>query len=133
MPEPDTVPAMPTSQQLARKGRRKKKRRARRLTGPQQSAIVVKTFVVKPRKPNSAERKMARVRLSDGREVTAFIPGEGHNLQEHSHVLVRGGRSKDLSGIHHKVVRGTLDCAPVEGRKQAKSKYGAGNKKGRRR
>jgi small subunit ribosomal protein S12 len=83
-----------------------------------------------PKKPNSALRKVARVKLSTGREVSAYIPGEGHNLQEHSVVMVRGGRVKDLPGVRYHVVRGTLDCAGVDGRKQSRSLYGAKRKKG---
>ena len=117
---------MPTSSQLIRKGRsRRRKRPSKGLRGaPQRQGVVKKTYTVKPKKPNSAMRKMARVRLSNGDEIVAYIPGEGHNLQEHSVVLVRGGRVKDLPGVRHKVVRGVKDLAPVSGRRQARSVYG---------
>ena len=117
---------MPTSSQLVRKARRKRaKRRSKGLRGaPQRAGVVLKSYVVKPKKPNSAERKMVRVRLSNGDEIVAHIPGEGHNLQEHSRVLVRGGRVKDLPGVRHKVVRGTADLQPVADRRQARSVYG---------
>jgi len=91
---------------------------------PHKKGVCIKVFTVTPKKPNSALRKVARVRLSNGMEVTAYIPGEGHNIQEHSMVLIRGGRVKDLPGIRYKVVRGVLDAGGVEGRKQSRSKYG---------
>lgn len=96
---------------------------------PFKRGICVKVFTVTPKKPNSALRKVARVRLSNGREVTAYIPGEGHNLQEHSIVLLRGGRVKDLPGVRYHIVRGALDTAGVENRKQARSRYGAKREK----
>ena len=119
---------MPTINQTVRKGRKKMKRRAKSpvLAGcPQRRGVcrLVKTQM--PKKPNSALRKVTRVRLSNGKEVTAYIPGEGHNLQEHSIVLVRGGRVRDLPGVRYHVVRGTLDTSGVDGRRQGRSKYGA--------
>ncbi|MCS6875409.1 MAG: 30S ribosomal protein S12 [Aquificaceae bacterium] len=119
---------MPTINQLVKQGResRKKKSKAPALQGnPQRRGVCVRVYTVTPKKPNSALRKVTRVRLSSGIEVTAYIPGEGHNLQEHSLVLVRGGRVKDLPGVRYKVVRGTLDTAGVANRKQSRSKYGA--------
>lgn len=118
---------MPTFNQLVRYGRerRKKKSKAPALQGnPQKRGVCIRVYTVTPKKPNSALRKVARVRLSNGIEVTAYIPGEGHNLQEHSIVLVRGGRVKDLPGIRYKIIRGALDAAGVEGRRQSRSKYG---------
>ena len=91
---------------------------------PQKRGVCLRVFTRTPKKPNSALRKVARVRLSNGREVTAYIPGEGHNLQEHSIVLVRGGRVKDLPGVKYHIVRGALDAAGVEGRRQSRSRYG---------
>ncbi|MBC7772100.1 MAG: 30S ribosomal protein S12 [Pyrinomonadaceae bacterium] len=122
---------MPTINQLIRKPRRadKAKSRVRDLgLSPQRRGVCVQVRTVTPRKPNSALRKIARVRLSNGAEVTAYIPGEGHNLQEHSIVLVRGGRVRDLPGVRYHIVRGSLDCLGVEGRKQSRSKYGAKRK-----
>ena len=119
---------MPTINQLIRKGRKpkKKKSRVRALEGcPQRRGVCIQVTTRTPKKPNSALRKIARVRLTNGQEVTAYIGGEGHNLQEHSVVLVRGGRVRDLPGVRYHVVRGTLDCAGVEGRRQGRSKYGA--------
>ena len=119
---------MPTINQLVRKGRHttKKKPASRKLGGsPQRRGMCVQVRTMNPKKPNSAIRKIARVRLTNGEEVTAYIPGIGHNLQEHSVVLVRGGRVKDLPGVRFHIVRGTLDTAGVEGRKQGRSKYGA--------
>ncbi len=119
---------MPTINQLVRRGRRKMSQRSKSpaLTNcPQRRGVCLAVRVVTPKKPNSALRKVARVRLTNGYEVTAYIPGEGHNLQEHSIVLVRGGRVKDLSGVRYHIVRGTLDCVGVEGRKRGRSKYGA--------
>lgn len=124
---------MPTIQQLVRLGRKPKKKRKKSpaLQGcPQKRGVCVRVYTVTPKKPNSALRKVARVRLSNGIEVTAYIPGEGHNLQEHSVVLVRGGRVKDLPGVRYKVIRGALDTAGVEGRKTSRSKYGAKKPKG---
>ncbi len=118
---------MPTINQLVRKGREKikKKSKSPALTGcPQRRGVCVRVFTTTPKKPNSAIRKVARVRLSNGYEVTAYIPGIGHNLQEHSVVLVRGGRVKDLPGVRYHIIRGALDAAGVENRKQGRSKYG---------
>jgi small subunit ribosomal protein S12 len=119
---------VPTIQQLVRKGRTSKtaKMKTPALRGaPQRRGVCTRVFTHTPKKPNSALRKVARVRLSSGIEVTAYIPGEGHNLQEHSIVLVRGGRVKDLPGVRYKIIRGTLDTAGVRDRKQARSRYGA--------
>ncbi|MFO8074957.1 MAG: 30S ribosomal protein S12 [Actinomycetota bacterium] len=119
---------MPTIQQLVRKGRRARTEKATTpaLKGsPQRRGVCTRVYTTTPKKPNSALRKVARVRLTSGIEVTAYIPGEGHNLQEHSIVLVRGGRVKDLPGVRYKVVRAALDAAAVRDRKQARSKYGA--------
>ncbi len=119
---------MPTIQQLVRKGRESKttKTKSPALKGaPQRRGVCTRVYTTTPKKPNSALRKVARVRLINGIEVTAYIPGEGHNLQEHSIVLVRGGRVKDLPGVRYKVIRGTLDTAGVRDRKQARSRYGA--------
>ncbi len=118
---------MPTIQQLIRKGRKPKPYKSKSpalMKCPQRRGVCIRVYVTTPKKPNSAQRKVARVRLTNGREVIAYIPGEGHNLQEHSTVLVRGGRVKDLPGVRYHIVRGTLDAAGVEGRKQARSKYG---------
>jgi len=118
---------MPTISQLLRKGRRgaKKKKKSLALQGsPQKKGVCVSLRTLTPKKPNSALRKVARVRLSNGKMVTAYVPGEGHNLQEHSIVLVRGGRVRDLPGVKYHIIRGTLDTMGVEGRKQARSKYG---------
>jgi small subunit ribosomal protein S12 len=118
---------MPTINQLVRYGREKKKKRssAPALQGcPQKRGVCTRVYTVTPKKPNSALRKVARVRLTNGIEVTAYIPGIGHNLQEHSIVLVRGGRVKDLPGVRYHIIRGALDCAGVEGRRQSRSKYG---------
>ncbi len=119
---------MPTISQLIRRGRKEKVKRtkAAALAGsPQKRGVCTKVFTRTPKKPNSALRKVARVRLSNGQYVTAYIPGEGHNLQEHSMVLVRGGRVKDLPGVRYHIIRGTLDAAGVEGRKRGRSLYGA--------
>jgi len=132
---------LPTINQLVRKGREKitkkpkapalrfrfnalKNRREMDKGSPQKRGVCVQVRTVTPKKPNSALRKVARVRLTNGIEVTAYIPGEGHNLQEHSVVLVRGGRVKDLPGVRYHIVRGALDAAGVEGRRQGRSKYG---------
>ena len=118
---------MPTINQLVRKVREKKVKRSKApaLQGnPQKRGVCVRVFTTTPKKPNSALRKVARVRLSNGISVTAYIPGIGHNLQEHSVVLVRGGRVKDLPGVRYKIIRGALDAAGVEGRRQSRSKYG---------
>jgi small subunit ribosomal protein S12 len=122
-----TGKSVPTIQQLIRKGRKSKtsKTTAPALQNcPQKRGVCTRVYTTTPKKPNSALRKVARVRLTNGYEVTAYIPGEGHNLQEHSIVLVRGGRVKDLPGVRYKVIRGTLDAAPVRDRKQARSRYG---------
>lgn len=119
---------MPTINQLVRKGRErvKKKKTTPALKGaPQKRGVCTRVYTSTPKKPNSALRKVARVRLTTGIEVTAYIPGIGHNLQEHSVVLVRGGRVKDLPGVRYHIVRGTLDTLGVEDRKQGRSKYGA--------
>ena len=119
---------MPTIQQLVRKGRQDKvgKTKTPALKGsPQRRGVCTRVYTTTPKKPNSALRKVARVRLTSQIEVTAYIPGVGHNLQEHSLVLVRGGRVKDLPGVRYHVVRGTLDAVGVQGRKQGRSKYGA--------
>jgi small subunit ribosomal protein S12 len=128
---------MPSINQLVRKGRRKPKRKVftpglksaqgnkRPVAAPQRRGVCTRVATITPKKPNSALRKIARVRLTNGMEVTSYIPGEGHNLQEHSVVLVRGGRVKDLPGVRYKVVRGTLDAAGVSDRKKARSQYGA--------
>lgn len=118
---------MPTIQQLVRKGRQRKPSKNTTLAlkgSPQRRGVCTRVYTTTPKKPNSALRKVCRVRLSSGTEVTAYIPGEGHNLQEHSIVLVRGGRVKDLPGVRYKVVRGALDAAAVRGRKQGRSRYG---------
>ena len=119
---------MPTISQLVRKGRKKvvKKSKSASLVGcPQKRGVCTRVYTTTPKKPNSAMRKVARVGLTNGIEVNAYIPGEGHNLQEHSIVLVRGGRVKDLPGVRYHIVRGALDTAGVEGRLQRRSKYGA--------
>ena len=119
---------MPTISQLVRKGRKKisSKTDAPSLQGcPQRRGVCVRVFTTTPKKPNSALRKMARVRLTTGQEVAAYIPGEGHSLQEHSIVLVRGGRVKDVPGVRYHIVRGVLDASGVADRKQGRSKYGA--------
>ena len=118
---------MPTLNQLVRKGRRpiKKKTGSPALRKcPQKRGVCIRVYTTTPKKPNSALRKVARVRLTNSLEVTAYIPGVGHNLQEHSIVLIRGGRVKDLPGVRYHVVRGTLDSLGVEGRRQSRSKYG---------
>src|SRR5947207_1718895 len=119
---------MPTTNQLVRWGRENlvKKTKAPALVScPQRRGVCTRVYTTTPKKPNSALRKVARVKLSSGTEVTAYIPGVGHNLQEHSIVLVRGGRVKDLPGVRYKVIRGTLDTSGVRNRKQARSRYGA--------
>ena len=119
---------MPTIQQLVRKGRTKiqDKSKAPALDAcPQRRGVCVRVYTTTPKKPNSAMRKVARVRLTNGKEVNAYIPGEGHNLQEHSLEMIRGGRVKDLPGVRYHLVRGTLDAAGVNGRLQGRSKYGA--------
>ena len=128
---------MPSTNQLIRKGRRRPQKKVttpglksgagakRRVAAPQRRGVCTRVATVTPKKPNSALRKIARVRLTNGMEVTSYIPGEGHNLQEHSVVLVRGGRVKDLPGVRYKVIRAALDAAGVGDRKQGRSKYGA--------
>ncbi len=119
---------MPTTSQLVRKGRKaqKKKNKTPALQqNPQKRGVCTRVYTTTPKKPNSALRKVARVRLTNGFEVTAYIGGEGHNLQEHSIVLIRGGRVKDLPGVRYHVIRGTLDASGVDSRRQGRSKYGA--------
>jgi small subunit ribosomal protein S12 len=119
---------MPTINQLIRKGRStiRKKSTAPALKGsPQKRGVCTRVYTTTPKKPNSALRKVARVRLTNGMEVTSYIPGEGHNLQEHSSVLIRGGRVKDLPGVRYHIIRGTLDSQGVNARRQRRSKYGA--------
>ncbi len=118
---------MPTINQLIRKGRTKNKKRSKSPvldSCPQKRGVCLQVKTQTPKKPNSALRKIARVRLSNGKEITAYIPGEGHNLQEHSVVLVRGGRVRDLPGVRYHILRGTLDTAGVDDRGQGRSKYG---------
>jgi small subunit ribosomal protein S12 len=119
---------MPTINQLVRQGRKKitKKNKVPALNAnPQRRGVCTRVYTTTPKKPNSALRKVARVRLDKSTEVTAYIPGEGHNLQEHSIVLIEGGRVKDLPGVRYHIIRGTLDTAGVEGRRQSRSRYGA--------
>ena len=119
---------MPTISQLVRKGRKRveKKNKSPALQGnPQKRGVCTRVYTTTPKKPNSALRKVARVRLTNGYEVTSYIPGEGHNLQEHSIVLIRGGRVKDLPGVRYHTIRGTLDALGVPERRQGRSKYGA--------
>jgi len=119
---------MPTINQLVKVGRLKQKRKTASpalKASPQKRGVCVRVYTTTPKKPNSALRKVARVRLTNGMEVTSYIPGEGHNLQEHSVVLIRGGRVKDLPGVRYHIVRGTLDTAGVANRRQSRSKYGA--------
>ena len=139
---------MPTINQLVRKGRSSKvwkskspalnrgynslQRKATAISSPQKRGVCTRVGTMTPKKPNSALRKYARVRLSNNMEVTAYIPGIGHNLQEHSVVLIRGGRVKDLPGVRYHIIRGTLDCAGVNDRKQSRSRYGAKKPKGGR-
>ncbi|WP_296135705.1 30S ribosomal protein S12 [uncultured Tessaracoccus sp.] len=123
---------MPTIQQLVRKGRKERSKSSDApalKNSPQRRGVCTRVYTTTPKKPNSALRKVARVRLSSGIEVTAYIPGVGHNLQEHSMVLVRGGRVRDLPGVRYKIVRGALDTQGVKGRKQARSRYGAKKEK----
>ncbi len=138
---------MPTINQLLRKGRKKMKKRKKTLAlhtnldtlhrrrkelakgSPFKQGVCLKVTTTTPKKPNSALRKIARVRLSNGMEVTAYIPGEGHNLQEHSIVLIKGGKTKDLPGVRYKIIRGVYDTQGVEGRKQSRSLYGAKREK----
>jgi small subunit ribosomal protein S12 len=124
---------MPTISQLVRKGRervREKTASPALESSPQKRGVCTRVYTTTPKKPNSALRKVARVRLTNGIEVTTYIPGVGHNLQEHSIVLIRGGRVKDLPGVRYHVIRGTLDAAGVSGRQQGRSKYGAKRPKG---
>ncbi len=119
---------MPTINQLVRKGRTalSKKQKAPALKGnPQRRGVCTRVYTTTPKKPNSALRKVARVRLTNGMEVTAYIPGEGHNLQEHSIVLIEGGKVKDLPGVRYHIIRGTLDTSGVENRRTSRSRYGA--------
>jgi small subunit ribosomal protein S12 len=119
---------MPTINQLVRKGRKKlvkKKKTPALQENPLRRGVCIRVYTTTPKKPNSALRKVARVRLTNGQEVTAYIPGIGHNLQEHSIVLVRGGRVKDLPGVRYKVIRGSLDTAGVDDRRSGRSRYGA--------
>ena len=123
---------MPTISQLVRKGRTSSTKKSKSVAlnkSPQKRGVCTRVYTTTPKKPNSAMRKVARVRLTNGKEVNAYIPGEGHNLQEHSIVLVRGGRVKDLPGVRYHTVRGSLDTSGVANRKQRRSKYGA--KKGK--
>jgi small subunit ribosomal protein S12 len=118
---------MPTINQLIRNGRAKVRRKSTApalKSNPQKRGVCTRVYATTPKKPNSALRKVARVRLTNGMEVTAYIPGEGHNLQEHNSVLVRGGRVKDLPGVRYHIIRGTLDASGVGGRNQRRSKYG---------
>jgi small subunit ribosomal protein S12 len=124
---------MPTISQLVRKGRKsvQKKNKSPALQGnPQKRGVCTRVYTTTPKKPNSALRKVARVRLTNGYEVTSYIGGEGHNLQEHSIVLIRGGRVKDLPGVRYHTIRGTLDASGVSDRRQGRSKYGAKRPKG---
>ena len=124
---------MPTINQLVRKNRKSASKKSKSLAlnaSPQRRGVCVRVYTVTPKKPNSALRKVARVKLTTGKEISAYIPGEGHNLQEHSVVLVRGGRVKDLPGVKYHIVRGALDAAGVEGRLQSRSLYGAKKPKG---
>ena len=119
---------MPTIQQLVRKGRKEltKKSKSRALDScPQRRGVCTRVYTTTPKKPNSALRKVARIRLTNGFEVTSYIPGEGHNLQEHSVVMIRGGRVKDLPGVRYHIIRGTLDTQGVSDRRQRRSKYGS--------
>ena len=124
---------MPTLNQLVRHGRKRQLSKTASpalKSAPQKRGVCTRVYTTTPKKPNSALRKVARVRLTNGFEVTAYIPGEGHNLQEHSIVLIRGGRVKDLPGVRYHIVRGTLDASGVDGRNQSRSKYGTKRKKG---
>ena len=119
---------MPTIEQLVRKGRQAKPKKSKTLAlkgSPLRRGVCTRVYTTTPKKPNSALRKVARVRLTNGIEVSAYIPGEGHNLQEHSVVMIRGGRVKDLPGVRYHIVRGTLDTSGVQDRRQRRSKYGA--------
>ena len=123
---------MPTLNQLVRQGRKRQLSKTASpalKAAPQKRGVCTRVYTSTPKKPNSALRKVARVRLTNGMEVTCYIPGEGHNLQEHSIVLIRGGRVKDLPGVRYHVIRGTLDASGVDGRQQSRSKYGTKRKK----
>lgn len=125
--------SLPTINQLIRKGRRRSRTKSKApalQNNPQKRGVCLQVRTMTPKKPNSALRKIARVRLANGEEVTAYIPGEGHNLQEHSVVLVQGGRVKDLPGVRYQIVRGALDTAGVDKRAQGRSKYGAKRQRG---
>jgi small subunit ribosomal protein S12 len=124
---------VPTLNQLVRLGRKRQLSKTASpalKNAPQKRGVCTRVYTTTPKKPNSALRKVARVRLTNGFEVTAYIPGEGHNLQEHSIVLIRGGRVKDLPGVRYHIIRGTLDASGVDGRNQSRSKYGTKRKKG---
>jgi len=124
---------MPTINQLVRKGRTKPKKKVKTpalQAAPQKRGVCTRVYTSTPKKPNSALRKVARVRLTNGIEVTSYIPGEGHNLQEHSVVLIRGGRVKDLPGVRYHIIRGTMDTTGVNDRRKGRSKYGAKKPKG---
>ncbi len=124
---------MPTINQLVRKPRKEKVKKSKSpalMGNPQKRGVCIRVYTTTPKKPNSALRKVAKVRLSNGKEVVAYIPGEGHNLQEHSNVLVRGGRVKDLPGVKYHIIRGALDTAGVEGRRNSRSLYGTKKPKG---
>lgn len=124
---------MPTINQLVRKGRQKARKKVKTpalQACPQKRGVCVRVYTSTPKKPNSALRKVARVRLTNGIEVTSYIPGVGHNLQEHSVVLIRGGRVKDLPGVRYHIIRGTMDTSGVDDRRQGRSKYGAKRPKG---
>jgi small subunit ribosomal protein S12 len=124
---------VPTLNQLVRQGRKRQLSKTASpalKAAPQKRGVCTRVYTSTPKKPNSALRKVARVRLTNGMEVTCYIPGEGHNLQEHSIVLIRGGRVKDLPGVRYHVIRGTLDASGVDGRQQSRSKYGTKRKKG---
>jgi len=126
--EEGTCDSMPTISQLIRKGRERLKAKGKSPAlkeSPQKRGVCTRVYTTTPKKPNSALRKVARVRLTNGIEVTSYIPGVGHNLQEHSVVMIRGGRVKDLPGVRYHIIRGTLDSVGVQGRKQGRSKYGA--------
>ncbi len=126
---------MPTINQLVRKGRKDKvkKNKVPALSGcPQKRGVCIRVYTTTPKKPNSALRKVARVRLSNGQEVTSYIPGEGHNLQEHSVVMIRGGRVKDLPGVRYHIIRGSLDTSGVAKRSQSRSLYGAKREKAKK-
>ena len=118
---------MPTIQQLVRRGRKRQVKKTKSpalMNCPQKRGVCLRVYTTTPKKPNSALRKVARLRLTNGIEATAYIPGVGHNLQEHSIVMIRGGRVKDLPGVRYHIIRGTLDAAGVDGRNQSRSKYG---------